>query len=62
MHILVVEDQQDFAQNIRRYLETESYSVDLAFDGETGLHQGLSEEYALILLDLNLPRMDGVEV
>jgi len=62
MHILVVEDQQDFAQNIRRYLETESYSVDLAFDGETGLRQGLTEEYSLVVLDLNLPRMDGLEV
>jgi two-component system OmpR family response regulator len=62
MHILVIEDQQDFAQNIRRYLETESYSVDLAFDGESGLQQGLSEEYALVVLDLNLPRMDGLEV
>ncbi|MCX6083362.1 MAG: response regulator transcription factor [Caldiserica bacterium] len=62
MHILVVEDQQDFARNIKRYLETESYSVDLAFDGETGLHQGLTEEYALVVLDLNLPRMDGLEV
>jgi len=62
MHILVIEDQQDFAQNIRRYLETESYSVDLAFDGESGLHRGLTEEYALVVLDLNLPRMDGLEV
>jgi len=62
MHILVVEDQQDFAQNIKRYLETESYSVDVAFDGETGLHQGLTEEYALVVLDINLPRMDGLEV
>src|SRR5450759_2250851 len=61
MHILVVEDQQDFAQNIRRYLETETYSVDLAFDGETGLHQGLTQEYALVVLDLNLPRMAGLD-
>jgi DNA-binding response OmpR family regulator len=62
MHILVVEDQQDFAQNIKRYLETESYSVDLSFDGEAGLRKGLTEEYALVVLDLNLPRMDGLEV
>ena len=62
MHILVIEDQQDFAQNIKRYLETESYSVDLAFDGESGLQRGLTEEYALVVLDLNLPRMDGLEV
>ena len=62
MHILVIEDQQDFAQNIKRYLETESYSVDLAFDGEAGLQQALGEEYALVVLDLNLPRMDGLEV
>jgi len=62
MHILVVEDQRDFAENIRKYLETESYSVDLAFDGESGLHQALLEDYALVVLDLNLPRMDGLEV
>jgi len=51
MHILVVEDQRDFAENIRKYLETESYSVDLAFDGESGLHQALLEDYALVVLD-----------
>ncbi len=62
MQILVVEDQRDFAENIRKYLETESYSVDLAFDGESGLHQALLEDYALVVLDLNLPRMDGLEV
>ena len=62
MHILVVEDQRDFAENIRKYLETESYSVDLAFDGESGLRQALLEDYALVVLDLNLPRMDGLEV
>lgn len=62
MHILVIEDQRDFAQNIKRYLETESYSVDLAFDGEAGLHAGLTSDYALVVLDLNLPRMDGLEV
>ena len=62
MQILVVEDQRDFAENIRKYLETESYSVDLAFDGESGLHQALLEDYALVVLDPNLPRMDGLEV
>ena len=62
MHILVVEDQRDFAENIRKYLETESYSVDLAFDGESGLRQALLEDYAIVVLDLNLPRMDGLEV
>ncbi|MEN6550497.1 MAG: response regulator transcription factor [Candidatus Cryosericum sp.] len=62
MHILVVEDQRDFAENIRKYLETESYSVDLAFDGESGLRQALLEDYALVVLDLNLPRMDGLKV
>jgi len=36
--------------------------VDLAFDGEVGLHEGLTEEYALVVLDLNLPRIDGLEV
>ncbi len=62
MHVLLVEDQQDFAYNIQRYLATESYTVDLAFDGEEGLQKGLADDYALVILDLNLPRRDGLSV
>ena len=62
MHILVVEDQEDFAANVKRYLETESYDVDVAADGEEGLRRAMTEEYALVVLDLNLPRVDGLEV
>ncbi|MHB8071953.1 MAG: response regulator transcription factor [Candidatus Cryosericum sp.] len=62
MHILVVEDQEDFAANVKRYLETESYHVDVVHDGEEGLQRAMMEEYALIILDLNLPGIDGLEV
>ncbi len=62
MHILLVEDQQDFAENVKRYLETESYTVDLAFDGDEGLRMALANEYAMIILDLNLPCRDGLSV
>ena len=62
MHILLVEDQQDFAENVKRYLETESYTVDLAFDGDEGLRMALANEYAMIILDLNLPCRVGLSV
>lgn len=62
MRILVVEDEHIIATSIKQGLEQESYAVDVAFDGEEGLHLASSEEYDLILLDRLLPGIDGVEV
>jgi DNA-binding response OmpR family regulator len=60
--ILIIEDERDFAQNIKQYLEFEKYSVSIAFDGEEGLHKAQDGNYALIILDLNLPKLDGIKV
>jgi len=62
MRILVVEDEEKLAASLKKVLESESYAVDIASDGEMGLDLALGEEYDLIILDLGLPKKDGVEV
>lgn len=62
MRILVVEDEHRIASSIKKGLEQERYAVDIAFDGIEGYDLATSEEYDLILLDLMLPGIDGLEV
>jgi len=62
MRILVVEDEKKVASFIKRGLEEESFSVDMAYDGEEGLSMAESNPYDLILMDLMLPKMDGLAV
>jgi DNA-binding response OmpR family regulator len=62
MRILVVEDEHKIANSIKKGLEQETYAVDVAYDGEEGSDLASSEEYDLIILDLMLPKMDGVEI
>jgi heavy metal response regulator len=62
MRILVVEDEKKVASFIKRGLEEESFSVDMAYDGEEGLYMAESNPYDLILMDLMLPKMDGLSV
>lgn len=62
MRILVVEDEKKVASFIKKGLEEEYYSVDVAFDGKEGLKLALSEEYDLIILDLMLPFKDGLSI
>ncbi|MBI1919861.1 MAG: response regulator transcription factor [Geobacter sp.] len=62
MKILVVEDEKKVASFIKRGLEEEKYEVDTAFDGEEGLSKALATEYEVIVLDVMLPKMDGVAV
>lgn len=62
MKVLVVEDEHRIANSIKKGLLQESFVVDLAFDGESGLDLALGEEYDVIVLDLMLPKMDGMEV
>ncbi len=63
MRVLVVEDHAGLARNIARALkESAGYAVDVAFDGEDGLHLARTNPYDLILLDLMLPKLDGVAV
>jgi heavy metal response regulator len=62
MRILVVEDEKKVASFIKRGLEEEHFSVDMAYDGEEGLHMAETHPYDLILMDLMLPKMDGLSV
>jgi len=62
VHILVVEDEQRLAFLLRRVLLEERHTVDLAHDGHTGLDLALSDTYDVIILDVMLPGIDGLEV
>lgn len=62
MRILVVEDEHKIANSIKRGLEQEGYAVDVAYDGEDGYDLASSENYGVIVLDLMLPKMDGMSV
>ncbi len=62
MRVLVVEDEPKISAFILKGLQEEQYVVDAAFDGETGLDMALTMEYDLIVLDILLPRRDGVSV
>lgn len=62
IRILVVEDEKKVASFIKRGLEEEEFTVDVAYDGEEGLYMGESNPYDLILMDLMLPKLDGLAV
>jgi heavy metal response regulator len=62
MRILVIEDEKKVANFIRKGLEEEHYAVDNAYDGESGLYLTEVNEYDLIVLDLMIPKIDGLEV
>ena len=60
--ILVVDDDPNVVELVRLYLERDGYEVLTANDGATGLEMAIEEQPSLIVLDLMLPRMDGMEV
>lgn len=62
MRILVVEDEHRLARSIKAGLEQESFAVDLAFDGIAGYDLAATEDYDLIILDLMLPKLDGLTI
>jgi DNA-binding response OmpR family regulator len=62
MRLLIVEDETKVSQFLQKGFEEELFSVDTAADGEQGLFLALTEDYDVIILDLMLPRMNGVEV
>lgn len=62
MRILVVEDEHKIANSIKQGLEQESYAVDVAYDGESGYDLASGESYSVIVLDLMLPKMDGISI
>ena len=62
MRILIAEDDAALASFLRQGLQEEHYTVDVAEDGEQARTMGTDSEYDLVILDLGLPRMDGVNV
>ena len=62
MRILIVEDEKKVAAFIKKGLEEETYAVDIASDGEEGLHLGEQNPYDLIILDLMLPKINGLDI
>jgi len=62
MKILVIEDDSLISEVVKSGLEQSHYKVDVAFDGKTGLDMALDHPYAVIVLDLMLPKMDGLTV
>lgn len=62
MRILVVEDELKLANAIKKALETQKYAVDVSYTGRDGLDFALGEKYNLIILDIMLPEIDGIEI
>ncbi len=60
--ILLIEDHRDIADMICEYLERRGFIVDYAADGITGLHLAVTHEYDMLVLDLMLPGIDGIEL
>jgi len=62
MRVLIVEDNAELARQVKSTLEHEMYVVDIASDGEEGLFMGENEPYDAIILDLGLPKLDGLSI
>ncbi|OGM14251.1 DNA-binding response regulator [Candidatus Woesebacteria bacterium RIFCSPLOWO2_01_FULL_39_23] len=62
MRLLLVEDEKKLALSLKKALESESFAVDTAYDGEDALDKATFEPYDLIVLDIGLPKINGFEV
>ena len=62
MRVLFVEDDRSIAHFVQKGLRENYFAVDLAYDGEEGLHFALNERYDLIILDIMLPKVDGIAI
>ena len=62
MRILIIEDEESLAELVANRLKKEKYIVDISLDGEEGLYNALMDNYDLILLDIMLPGMNGIDI
>lgn len=62
MKILLVEDDVEISDMLKNFLETEGFEVTVAYDGESACERFFEEEYALVLLDLMIPKINGMKV
>ena len=62
MRILIVEDEESLAELVANRLKKEKYTVDIANDGEEGLYNALEDLYDLIILDIMLPNINGIDI
>lgn len=62
LRVLIVEDHSALAQNLAEYFDEESYQLDFAFDGLTALHLLATNQYDVIVLDIMLPAVSGIEL
>lgn len=60
--LLLVEDDRELADMLSGTLRDEGYAVDVATDGQRGLHLGLSREYDVLVVDRRLPALDGLDL
>lgn len=60
--VLIVDDDVELCELVTEYLQPEGFQIDAVHDGETGLHRALSGDHVLVVLDVMLPRMNGLDV
>jgi DNA-binding response OmpR family regulator len=62
MKVLVVEDNEILSRNLVKFLSLKDIASDVSFDGKDGLYKASINFYDVIILDINLPVMDGIDV
>ncbi len=62
MKILLLEDDPNLAKSLQKYLQKNGYEVDWVIDGEEAVERTFGREYAMYLLDINVPQMNGIEL
>ena len=62
MRILIIEDEKSLAELVANRLKKEKYIVDISLDGDEGLYNALENIYDLILLDIMLPGINGIDI
>lgn len=62
MKVLIVEDTKELATGLARFLATKDIAAEVSFDGKDGLYKASTKFYDAIVLDINLPEMNGLEI